>query len=1215
MNHVRQSPAPPSLFSSPNKIFPVPSRILIACVVLIVAGLNLPSAFSQAVYGTIFGTVSDPTGAVIPNATITVTDISKNVSVTAHTNASGDYRVENLIPDAYRVEATAQGFNQGTVESVEVFADTQPKVDIQLAAGAVANTVHVTSAAPLLNTARADVSTILNSRALENLPNLNRNFTSFELLTPGTTYIGWNVGQSTNPQQSQQIEVNGQLPFATGYELDGTDNQDPIQGVAVINPNLDAVSEMKVTSQNYDAEFGAAIGGMVTAQTKSGTNRIHGSAFEFRRTDAQQARDPFTEYAPDPLTGRYISPNAQNMFGGSVGGPIRKDKMFFFGDYQGVRQKTGSSVQTTVPTALAHTTCTSGGNCDLSDYLNPALQGGPTFQVFDPTTDPASPAGRVPFANNIIPAGDVSAPAAKLISEMPMPNSGNGNITNNYVASGSGIFDTNQFDVRGDVQTTEKFHSFGRYTRFSSNLSGAPYFGAAGGGGFGAGGFAGTDTAVDQSVAAGGDYVVSPKWVTDFRFGWFRIYINEEGPNYNQALGNELGIPNANVGDLSLNGGLPQFQIDVPSNGSNNGSSALYGTSAEQYLQTENQFQAVDNWSHQLGNHSIEFGADLRYAMNHLVGLNNGELRSGNFIFHASGTAGNAFGTTPGSSGLGYGTFLLGDVSNFDRTQTQNTNAQERQKRGFFFVQDQWRATPTITVNYGLRWDIIFPESVNGKGQGGLLDYNTGDIRIAGYGPWGTNLNVGKNWTNFAPRVGIAWQARQNTVFRAGYGRAYGLGWSGNNFGEVLTFSYPTQVTQSLNSATNYSSVFALSQGPPGYTFAPIPASGNYPLPDGIGEPTRPLSIILPTLDAWNLTMQQQLTPTMALQIGYVGSHGIHNQFDSSNQASNNQPTIRGFNTCSGVAGCPAGDINPLTGLPYTQSDRRPFYNGTAQTLGVTYGHPYGWTQDFRYNANQATSSYQAMQVVFNKSYSHGVQVTANYTWSKARAHESDYYFIDPKADYGNSYYNRPQSFIMTGNWNLPFGRGQAVGGHAPGWVNQVIGGFMLNGDWTWQSGLPFTPAYQLCALDQDIDGQGGSMCRPSWAGGGESFRLHPSSFNPVAHSVSYFTPVALLATNGQVSGPFQRPQVGTFGNIHRDSFYGPRLLNVDASVSKNFTLPKDIIFQLTAQAFNVFNHPNLGGPNNCVDCGGSSGLITDIVASQNGSSMRILQFAGKLQF
>lgn len=239
----------------------------------------------------------------------------------------------------------------------------------------------------------------------------------------------------------------------------------------------------------------------------------------------------------------------------------------------------------------------------------------------------------------------------------------------------------------------------------------------------------------------------------------------------------------------------------------------------------------------------------------------------------------------------------------------------------------------------------------------------------------------------------------------------------------------------------------------------------------------------------------------------------------------------------------------------------------------------------------------------------------ANYTWSKARAHESDYYFNNQRADYGNSYYNRPQAFILDGNWNLPFGHNQAIGSNAPRWVNQVIGGFALNGDLSWQAGLPFTPSYSLCTADQDIDGQGGSLCRPNHAAAGESYGLGAGSFNPLNHSVPYFAPVALMATNGQISGPYMRPQVGTFGDIERDSLFGPGLIDVDASVAKSFQLPKNVNFQLTAQAFNVFNHPNLGQPSGCVDCGASSGLITNIVASQNGSSMRILQFAGRFQF
>ncbi len=1171
-----------------------------------------PAALAQAVYGSIFGTITDNTSAVVPNATITVTDVAKGTSVTAQTGGAGDYRVQHLIPDTYRVDAEASGFSKSTADNVIIYADTSPKVDLQLSVGSTSNTVTVSSAGPLLQTDRAEVSTILNARAIENLPNFNRNFTAFELLTPGTSYIGWNVGEANNPQRSQQIEVNGQLPFATGYELDGTDNQDPIIGVAVINPDLDAVSEQKVTSQNYDAEFGKAVAGLVTAQTKSGSNDFHGSAFEYRRSDAQQARDPFAEFAPDPLTGKYLAPNLHNQFGGSVGGPIRKDKIFFFADYQGLREKTGTAVLTTVPTALARSSCTSGGDCNLSEYL----QGG-QGQIFNPASNETSLTGRTPFVGNIVPAADLSAPAVNFFKTLPLPNVAGAGIVNNFSASGSGIFNTNQADGRVDSQISDKLHVFGRYTYFGSNLSGPPYFGAAGGPGFGSGGFAGTDTARDQSVAAGVDDVVTPRWITDVRFGYLRIHVDENGPNYNQPLGNALGIPNANVGDLALNGGLPQFNIDNPSNGTNGSSNLEYGTSAAQFLQNSSQYQFVNNWSHQVGNHNIRFGGDLRYALNHLVGLDNNNVRSGNFHFAQTRTAGvldPVSGQT--SSGLGFATFLLGDVTAFQRTQTQNVNAQERQKRFFYYAQDQWRITSKLTANYGLRWEWYFPESVTGKGQGGLLDLNTGDIRIAGYGPWGTNLNVQKSWKDLAPRVGLAYQATANTVVRAGYGRVYGQGWSGDTFGEVLTFSFPTQVSQNINASTNAASIFNLTQGPPGYTFAPIPADGNYPLPDGVGVPTRPLYVRIPTLDAWNLTVQQQLNSTTSFQIGYVGSHGTHNMFDSSNQASPNQQTIAGFNTCnpSNVVfgyGCTPQDINPLTNLPYTQSDRRPYFNGTAQALGLTYGHPFGWEQDLRYNANEATSSYEALQVVVEKRFSQGLQFLSHYTWSRAMAHESYYFFNDPRIGYGSSYYNRRNAFIFAGNYDLPFGKGRMIGGNVKGWVNEIIGGFTLNGNVAIQGGLPYTPGYALSSSDNDVVGFLNKVS--------DSFNLHSGSLNPLTHKVQYFTPSPyVLQSSGAQNqfGPYARPAVGTFGNLGRDTLFQPGLWNADLSLAKNFNLTERVHLQLRAEAYNAFNHVNLGGPDSCVDCqDGNAGTISSTLATQDGTSLRRLQFSGRFSF
>jgi hypothetical protein len=308
--------------------------------------------------------------------------------------------------------------------------------------------------------------------------------------------------------------------------------------------------------------------------------------------------------------------------------------------------------------------------------------------------------------------------------------------------------------------------------------------------------------------------------------------------------------------------------------------------------------------------------------------------------------------------------------------------------------------------------------------------------------------------------------------------------------------------------------------------------------------------------------------------------------------------------------------INPATGLAYTQDERYPYYDGTAQaSLGVKFGAPFGWTQSLRYNANEATTSYQALQVVFQKRYAQGFQFLSHYTWSHARANESDYFFINSRADYGNSYYNRRNAFVFAGNWDLPFGKGKLIGGNAPGWVNEVIGGFALNGTVTAETGLPFTPSYSLCTEDQDIDGQGGSLCRPNGIGTGPQASLKKGSFDPVSHSVSYFQPVPTLAYAGQISGPYSRPNPGTFGNIERDSLFGPGLINTDLALAKKFNLTERVNFQLTAQAFNAFNHPNLNGPNGCVDCGTSSGLITDIVASQDGTTMRRLQFAARFQF
>src|SRR5262252_2013339 len=357
---------------------PMRRTLCFAVAVVLLCGLTVTGAVGQAVYGSILGTVTDPSGAAVNGAKVTATSQTKNVSVEATTNESGNYSITHLIPDVYSIRVEAQGFKVLEYKDIQVSADAASRVDGQFVVGSASENVEVTAEAPQLKTDRADVSTEFNEKYVEDVPILNRNFTQLQLMAPGSQKLtGWSHAATENPQGSQQIFTQGQHFSGTAFELDGTDNQDPILGIIVVNPNLDAVTEAKVALQNYDAEFGKAVSSVVTAQTKSGSNDLHGSAFYFRRSDAQQARNPFTQSPnqADPVSGRLLPRARWQQFGATIGGPIIKDKLFFFGDYQGTRQTNGVSGLFTVPTNLVRDTCdpvaNPGGSCDLSQYTLP----------------------------------------------------------------------------------------------------------------------------------------------------------------------------------------------------------------------------------------------------------------------------------------------------------------------------------------------------------------------------------------------------------------------------------------------------------------------------------------------------------------------------------------------------------------------------------------------------------------------------------------------------------------------------------------------------------------------------------------------------------------------------------------------------------------------------------------------------------------------------
>ncbi len=335
--------------------------------------------------------------------------------------------------------------------------------------------------------------------------------------------------------------------------------------------------------------------------------------------------------------------------------------------------------------------------------------------------------------------------------------------------------------------------------------------------------------------------------------------------------------------------------------------------------------------------------------------------------------------------------------------------------------------------------------------------------------------------------------------------------------------------------------------------------------------------------------------------------------FESSPSYNANERTLAGF-----------GSINPATGKLYTVPERSPYYDGTAQRdLGVKYGVPHGWTQRVDYMANQATGSYNALQVVLNKRYSSGLQVLTHYTWSHAIGHEAYEFLVNPRIGRGNGYYNRRQAFVLAGNYDLPFGRDKAIASGVPGWVNQIIGGFQLNSTVTIEGGVPFTTNYAQCSNDNDV-GANDNACFLNRTGAG--FGIHKGSYDPVGRFVPYLRPSPyVLQPPGQANnifGGFARPAIATWGNIGRDALWGPGLWNVDTSVSKSFTLREGISLQFIAQAFNVFNHVNLANPDNCVDCQDlnsvgvqNAGTIQGTVSEQDGTSLRRLQFGARLQF
>ena len=642
------------------------------------------------------------------------------------------------------------------------------------------------------------------------MPVVNRNFTNLNLLAPGATLNTFQHAASENPQQSTLVNTNGQEFAGTNYVLDGMNNNDSVLGITMVNPPIDSVGQVTMITSNYDAEFTQAGGSVVLVETKSGSNTFHGSLFEYLQNNIFESRDPLTQGLHDPGTPapphRGVPELRYNQFGGSIGGPVIKNKIFFFLDYQATLRRAGASQLIRVPTAAERTG-------DLSDLGVP---------IYNPSTGNPDGTGRAQFPNGVIPSSMISAPAAKLLSALPLPNLTPANpAAPNFAVSLVEQYPTHNVDVRGDEYLTDKLRYFVRYSSLLANVNAPGAFGLYGGPGFPTWGFTGNSNAHNQNGAFGANYDFGPNLLTEARFGFSRYDVTVNPLDIGQPLATQVGIPGLNIPGRPDTFGLPDLNINGTGGTSGSGGVAAgtgaltLGYSCNCPLhERETLIDFVNNWTKVYGNHTFKWGADIELAWN--LRLPSDQHRAGVYNFNPSVTS---LGPTA-IGGSGVASFLLGLPSQFQRFSQISTNQEDRQNRMFYFVQDTWRITHKLTLSYGLRWDTWFPDYSLNPGQGGRYDVTTNTVLIPGVGGISQSANGQTQWHNFAPRLAIAYALNDKTVIRAGYGRSYFQGTFGWTFNNLAADVYPYVITQQINTSSPYLPVFPLTTAPPAAVFS-----------------------------------------------------------------------------------------------------------------------------------------------------------------------------------------------------------------------------------------------------------------------------------------------------------------------------------------------------------------------------------------------------------
>jgi len=1143
--------------------------------------------YAQTTFGTIVGAVTDASGASVPEAQVTLTNIGTSAKRNTVTGSEGLYQFPNVTPGAYRLEIEKQGFKRANREPINLEVGATTKIDFALEVGETTETIQVTEQTPLLQPQTSSLGQVVEQRLTNELPLNGRNPFNLVALVPSVVPQGQAMGTATgaNPHAFGNYSIGGGISNQSASFLDGSPLNTAYVNDTMLIPTQDSLQEFKVETNNLPAEYGKFAGGVINMTTKGGTNDLHGGAWEFLRNKELNANDFFSNMA-----GIKRPPFTQNEFGAQIGAPIYlphvyngKDKSFFFFNYEGFRLRQGQTNTVTVPTALQRS----------GDFSQTRAANGTVTPIYDPLTTVSNGAGgytRTPFTNNQIPTTRITLPSAKLLNYYPLPNAVGNSVTNvnNWTGQASVGGNNDQAVVRIDHNLSDKQHLFARYSYWTNlNLPQDPW---------------GTGICKDrcseafntQSFSVDDVYVLSPTTTLDVRGSFLRWSYNRSPIIQNVDL-TTFGWPASLNNQVSFHS-LPQVCISGFDTGNywcgNGGSSVIFA-----YDDNERIAASLTKVS---GVHTIKFGGEF-LRQTHNYGQDNNP--AGSFNFDTGFTASSPVNPAGGSSMASY---LLGYMSSGSLNVVQFPTGQ--QVYPGVFIQDDWKVTKKLTLNIGIRWERLGPwterynqlsywdpSAMNPVAQAAGLMWK-GTIQKVGSATRSSRYNIDPNNHEFSPRIGLAYQINSKTVFRAGYAKLY----VPNNVSQGLMptsdplNSHSTPVLNSIDgNVTPYATL--ANPFPNGLV---VPPGQNITLAQSVklGQ-----SISMPVTNypfgyaqQFNANLQRELGHGFMLDVAYGGSKGTH---------------------------LPLGSM-PLDNLPnqymsmgsaLLTSVPNPFYGivqyGTLSAKTVTASQllrPYPqFTGVGLPSIANGDSTYNSLQVKLERRFANGISILASYThakgigtsetqsgWLEAGGVANFQDATNLKGEKSIGSFNIPDRFVMAYNVDIPVGNGRHF--TVPRYLNPIVGGWGLQGINTFSVGLPlhFT-------VTPNTMNNFGTTLRPNVTVG---CNKNVASSTPEENLGMWFNTAC-----------FTKPASFTYGSEGRNdpNLQGNGQMNLDLSFYKSFPFGKEggKQFQFRAELFNLFNSPQFSMP------GQSLGNAQFGVVSGQANSPRLVQLALRVKF